>query len=233
LRNFAQVIDGTEEQRVYVSLNQQPAVKVSIQKQPDANTIEVAEGVKRRIEQLRQSGVIPQDMDLTATTDESVFISNSIANVTTAGLTGTALAAIAVLLFLGSLRQTLIIVIAIPLATLTAIILMKLFGLSLNVFSLGGLALGVGIVVDNSIVMLEAIAEDAGMTPGKDARTRLSSSQLLEQATISGQSVESALVASTATNLVAVVPFLLIGGFIALLFNELFSPLVLLSLPRF
>jgi hydrophobe/amphiphile efflux-1 (HAE1) family protein len=221
LRDFAQVIDGTEEQRVFVNLNQQPAVKVSIQKQPDANTIEVVEGVKQRIEELRQTGVIPEDMKLIPTTDESVFISNSISNVTTAGLMGTGLAAIAVLLFLGSLRQTLIIVIAIPLATLAAIILMKLFGLSLNVFSLGGLALGVGIVVDNSIVMLEAIAEDAGMTPGKDARTRLSLSELLKQAAISGQSVESALVASTATNLVAVVPFLLIGGFIALLFNEL------------
>jgi hydrophobe/amphiphile efflux-1 (HAE1) family protein len=221
LRDFARVIDGTEEQRVYVSLNQQPAVKVSIQKQPDANTIEVVEGVKQRIQELRQSRIIPEDMELIATTDESVFISNSISNVTSAGLTGTALAAIAVLFFLGSLRQTLIIVIAIPLATLAAIILMRLFGLSLNVFSLGGLALGVGIVVDNSIVMLEAIAEDAGMTPGKDARTRLSASQLLQQAAISGQSVESALVASTATNLVAVLPFLLIGGFIALLFNEL------------
>ena len=221
LRNFAQVIDGTEEQRVYVSLNQQPSVKVSIQKQPDANTIEVVEGVKRRIEELRQGGVLPDDMELIATSDESVFISNSISNVTTAGLTGTALAALAVLLFLGSLRQTLIIVMAIPLATLAAIILLKLFGLSINVFSLGGLALGVGIVVDNSIVMLEAIAEDAGMTPGKDAHTRLSLSQLLEQAISSAQSVESALVASTATNLVAVVPFLLIGGFIALLFNEL------------
>jgi multidrug efflux pump subunit AcrB len=221
LRNFAQVIDGTEEQRVFVSLNQQPAVKVSIQKQPDANTIEVVEGVKQRLEELRQNGVIPEDMELIATTDESVFISNAIGNVTSSGLIGTGLAAIAVLLFLGSLRQTLIITLAIPLATLAAIILMRLFGLSINVFSLGGLALGVGIVVDNSIVMLEAIAEDAGMTPGKDARTRLSLSQLLEQATISGQSVESALLASTATNLVAVLPFLLIGGFIALLFNEL------------
>jgi multidrug efflux pump subunit AcrB len=229
LRDFAQVIDRTEEQRVFVNLNQQPAVKVSIQKQPDANTIEVVEGVKQRIKELRQTGVIPEDMKLIPTTDESVFISNSIANVTSSGLMGTGLAAIAVLLFLGSLRQTLIIVIAIPLATLAAIILMKLFGLSINVFSLGGLALGVGIVVDNSIVMLEAItlprnlrnAEHAGMTPGQDARTRLGGGQLLEQATISAQSVESALVASTATNLVAVVPFLLIGGFIALLFNEL------------
>ena len=221
LSNFAKVIDGTEEQRVHVSLNQQPAVKVSIQKQPDANTIEVVEGVKRRLDELRQEGVIPKDMDLIATSDESIFISNSISNVVIAGLTGTALAAIAVLLFLGSLRQTLIIVMAIPLATLAAIILMKLFGLSINVFSLGGLALGVGIVVDNSIVMLEAIAEAAGMTPGKDSSTGLSLRQLLERATMSSQSVESALLASTTTNLVAVVPFLLIGGFIALLFNEL------------
>lgn len=221
LRDFAEVIDGTEEQRIFVALNQQGAVKVSIQKQPDANTIEVVEGVKRRIAELRQSGVIPEDMQVIATSDESVFIQNAISNVTSSGLVGTALAAIAVLLFLGSLRQTLIIVVAIPLATLAAVILMKLFGLSINVFSLGGLALGVGIVVDNSIVMLETIAEDAGMTPGKDSRTRLTPKQLILQAVRSGQSVESALVASTATNLVAVLPFLMIGGFIALLFNEL------------
>jgi len=221
LRNFAEIIDGTEEQRVFVSLNQQPAVKVSIQKQPDANTIEVVQGVKRRIAELRQSGVIPNDMELTATLDESVFISNAISNVTSSGLVGAGLAALAVFLFLGSLRQTLIIVLAIPLATLAAIIMMRLWGLSINVFSLGGLALGVGIVVDNSIVMLETIAEDAGMTPGQDTRTRLTARQLIDQSARSGQSVESALVASTTTNLVAVLPFLLIGGFIALLFNEL------------
>ena len=221
LRDFAEVIDGTEEQRVFVSLNQQPAVKISLQKQPDANTVEVVDGVKNRIQDLRESGVIPADMLLIATLDESQFIQNSISNVTTSGLIGAALAAIAVLLFLGSLRQTLIIVLAIPLATLMAIILMGVFGLSLNVFSLGGLALGVGIVVDNSIVMLENIGEGAGMTPGKDAITRLKPQQLIAQAERSSREVESALIASTSTNLVAVLPFLLIGGFIALLFNEL------------
>jgi multidrug efflux pump subunit AcrB len=221
LRDFAQVIDDTEQQRLFVALNKQPAVKVSIQKQADANTIQVVEGVKQRIEELRQAGVIPDDMELIPTLDESVFIQNAVSNVTSSGLIGAGLAGVAVLLFLGSLRQTLIIVFAIPLATLAAIILMRLFGLSINVFSLGGLALGVGIVVDNSIVMLETIAEDAGMTPGKDARSRLNARQLIAQAVRSGQSVESALVASTATNLVAVLPFLLIGGFLALLFNEL------------
>jgi multidrug efflux pump subunit AcrB len=221
LREFAEVIDGTEEQRLFVYLNGQPAVKLSIQKQPAANTIEVVEGVKNRIAALRQSGVIPEDMKLLPTLDESRFISNSISNVTTSGLVGAGLAAIAVLLFLGSLRQTLIIVLAIPLATVAAIILMQLFGLSINVFSLGGLALGVGIVVDNSIVMMETIAEGVGMTPGQDAKSRLSSKQLIDQAVSSSGEVESALVASTTTNLVSVLPFLLIGGFFSLLFNEL------------
>lgn len=221
LRDFARVIDGNQQQRVFVNLNGQPAVKVSIQKQPDANTIAVVTAVKQRVEQLRQAKTIPESMKLLPTLDESIFIQNAIFNVTTSGLVGTALAAIAVLLFLGSLRQTLIIVLSIPLATLVAIILMGAFGLSLNVFSLGGLALGVGIVVDNSIVMLEAIAEGADMTPGKDTRSRLGLNQLIQRSIQSSQEVESALLASTSTNLVAVLPFLLIGGFIALLFNEL------------
>ncbi|MFB2898501.1 efflux RND transporter permease subunit [Aerosakkonemataceae cyanobacterium BLCC-F50] len=221
LREFAEVIDGTEEQRIFVFLNGEPAVKVSVTKQPDANTITVVDGVKKRISELRKSGLVPEDMQIVATLDESRFINNSISNVTSSGLIGAGLAAIAVLLFLGSLRQTLIIVIAIPLATIAAIILMQLFGLSINVFSLGGLALGVGIVVDNSIVMMETIAEGAGLTPGKDSRTRLSSKQLVESAVNSSQSVESALLASTTTNLVSVLPFLLIGGFFSLLFNEL------------
>lgn len=221
LRDFARVIDGTQQQRVFVNLNGQPAVKISVQKQQDANTISVVNAVKQRVEQLRQSGAIPETMTLLPTLDESVFIQNAISNVTTSGLIGTGLAAIAVLLFLGSLRQTLIIVVSIPLATLAAIILMGVFGLSLNVFSLGGLALGVGIVVDNSIVMLEAIAEGAEMTPGKDTKSRLGLNQLIERSIQSSQEVESALLASTSTNLVAVLPFLLIGGFIALLFNEL------------
>jgi CzcA family heavy metal efflux pump len=221
LRDFAEVIDGSEQQRIFVLLNSEPAVKVSIQKQPDANTVNVVDAVKTRLQQLQASGVVPEGTIITPTLDESQFIRNSISNVVTSGLIGTGLAAFAVLVFLGSLRQTFIIVIAIPLASLAAIILMGVFGLSLNIFSLGGLALGVGIVVDNSIVMLENIAEGAGMTPGKDTKTRLTPQQLIHRAEKSSQEVESALIASTSTNLVAVMPFLLIGGFISLLFNEL------------
>ncbi|HEY9814684.1 MAG TPA: efflux RND transporter permease subunit [Candidatus Obscuribacterales bacterium] len=225
LRDVATVQDGTEEQRIFVLLNGQPAVKISIQKQSDANTVEVVDAVKARLESLRETGLIPENMLLTATLDESRFINNSIQNVAIAGLTGATLAAVAVLLFLGSLRQTFIIVLAIPLATLASIMMMGLFGLSLNVFSLGGLALGVGIVVDNAIVMLENISKDAkpavAMVRNSRRSRRDAQRRVIAQAQESSQALESALLASTTTNLVSVLPFLLIGGFISLLFNEL------------
>jgi multidrug efflux pump subunit AcrB len=229
LRDFAEVIDGTENQRVSVYLNRQPAVKLSVQKQPDANTITVVDRVKQRIKQLQQSGLIPADMVLTATTDESRFIRNSLNDVIFNAISGALLAAAAVLLFLGSLRQTFIISLAIPLCSLAAIAMMKLFGLSLNVFSLAGLTLGIGQAIDTSVVILENISEKAGKTPNQrqgDLGTRRlgdeeNSKFFIESAIASSQEVESALVAATAANLVSVVPFLLIGGFISLLFNEL------------
>ncbi|MBE9060582.1 efflux RND transporter permease subunit [cf. Phormidesmis sp. LEGE 11477] len=228
LRDFAEVIDGTEEQRIFVNLNGQPAVKVSVQKQPTANTITVVEGIKQKLMELEASGLVPADLVINATLDESVFVQNAVRNVAISGLTGAGLAAIAVLLFLGSLRQTFIIVIAIPLATLVAILTMGIFGLSLNVFSLGGLALGVGIVVDNAIVMLENITK--GVEARHEANDRKNNRKgagrknnraVIRQAEVSSRELESALFASTTTNLVAVLPFLLIGGFISLLFNEL------------
>lgn len=221
LRDFASVSDGTEEQRVFAFLNKKSAVKVSIQKQPEANTIAVVDGIKQRIEQLRQSGLIPADMVLTPTLDESVFIRNSLADVTNSAISGALLAAAAVLLFLGSVRQTLIITLAIPLCTLAAIILMKLFGLTINVFSLAGLAVGIGQAIDTSVVILENIAERAGMTPENKQRAYLPQQEMIDSTIASSQEVESALVAATGANLISVLPFLLIGGFVALLFNEL------------
>lgn len=224
LRDFAQIIDASKRQRVFVTLNGKNAVRVSIQKQPDANTIEVTDAVKQKLEQLRQQGIITSDMLLIPTLDESKFIRNALTNVITSGVSGALLAAIAVLLFLGSLRQTLIIVISIPLAIFAALILMGMFNIGLNVISLGGLALGVGIVVDNSIVMLETIAEGVGLTPGSPIKTlkvQDDSQEFIDTVIASSQKVESALLASTSTNLVAVLPFLFIGGLISLLFNQL------------
>ena len=213
LKDIATIIDRNAEQRVFVTLNGKPAVKISIEKQPDANTVTVIGEVEQKLARLKESGLIPDEMALVTTRNESQFITNSISNVAIAGVTGTLLSAIAVFLFLGSLRQTFIVVTVIPLATLVAIILMKLWGLSLDIFSLGGLALGVGIVVDNSIVMLENISDRVSEVKRKE--------EVLEQAIIASNEVESALIASTATNLVAVLPFLLVGGLFSLLFRSL------------
>ncbi len=221
LRDFAQVADGTEDQRIFVSLNKQPAVKLSIQKQPDANTIAVVEAVKRRVEELRQAGAIPKDTELIPTLDESVFIQESLDSVTDAALSGAVLAALAVLLFLGSLRQTLIISLTIPLCTLAAAIAMKLCGFSLNVFTLAGLAISVGQAVDTSVVVLENINKRSvalGESSHDSDGHRQAAIGLVEE---SSREVESSLVAATGGNLVSVLPFLLIGGFISLLFNEL------------
>ncbi|MEG4588099.1 efflux RND transporter permease subunit [Microcoleus sp. MOSTC5] len=222
LRDFARVNDGTEEQRVKVFLNQKPAVKISILKQPDANTITVVDGVKNRIKEMQESGLISADMTVVTTLDESRFIRNSLADVANAGVSGAVLAAIAVLFFLGSLRQTLIISLTIPLCTLAAIILMRLFGMSLNLFSLGGLALGIGQAIDTSVVILENIVVGLDSNPHlKKGRIKDRKERTIEESVLRSEEVESAMVASTAANLVSVLPFLLIGGFFSLLFNEL------------
>ncbi|WP_271252925.1 efflux RND transporter permease subunit [Pseudanabaena sp. Chao 1811] len=216
LRDFAEIVDGTEEQRVFTSLNGQAAVRLLVTKQPDANTIEVVDRVTEKIAGLQVSGAIPSDAIITATLDESKLIRASVANVASSGILGAILAGTAVLLFLGSIRQTLIITLAIPLATLASIIAMGIFGFSMNLFSLGGLALGVGGVVDCSIVMLDNIINGL-----KRNRQNYGVQDTIAQAQISSSEIESALVASTSTNLVVIFPFLLLGGFLSLLFNQL------------
>jgi multidrug efflux pump subunit AcrB len=220
LRDFAEIIDSTEEQRVFTTLNGQEAVRLLITKQPDANTIEVVDRVKEKIATLQENGLIPSDAEVTATIDESRLIRASVANVAWSGIIGSGLAAIAVFLFLGSLRQTLIISLAIPLATLAAVICMGIFGFSLNLFSLGGLALGVGIVVDNSIVMLENITIGIAKIRKRNAG-EAGFDDIINQSQASSAEIESALIASTSTNLVVIFPFLLLGGFLSLLFNQL------------
>lgn len=192
----------------------------------------VVEAVKRKLAEIQTSGRVPADLTILPTLDESRFIQNSIANVTSSGLLGALLAAVAVLFFLGSLRQTLIIVLAIPLATLMAILLMGLFDLSLNVFSLGGLALGVGIVVDNSIVMLEAIVNRVQDSDLPDsARNGARGEWVIRQSEQASQELESALLASTTTNIVAVVPFCWWVAFSHCCLTSSFSPSALPS-PR-
>ena len=221
LANVAQVIDSHEEQRLQVRYNDIPGVKVSIQKQPSANTVNVAEAVKQQVKWLQQQSLLPSGMQIQIVDDQSIYVRNSLNNAIIAAVSGAILAMIVVYLFLGNLRHTLIIGSAIPIAIMVTFILMGLGGLSLNIMTLGGLALGVGMLVDNTIVMLENISRHQ---QEKDVvETEYTAGLNIDSAaavTAAGE-VNSAIVASTSTNLAAVLPFLFIGGLIGLLFQEL------------
>lgn len=210
VRDVAEVIDGLQDEKLRIRLNGTPGVKVSIQKQPQANTVAVVDAVQRQLDWLSRQRLVPEDVKIEGVSDQSIYVRQSLANATTAAASGALLAMIVIYLFLGDLRRTLIIGTGIPIAIMVALVLMAATGLTLNIMTLGGLALGVGMLVDNTIVMLENIYRHQGM--GK------SSAQASSDA---AAEVNSAIVASTTTNLAAVVPFLFIGGLIGLLFREL------------
>ncbi|MGH7449538.1 MAG: efflux RND transporter permease subunit, partial [Longimicrobiales bacterium] len=211
LHEIADVQDTNREQRLWARLDGVPAVRLSVRKQPNANTVLVAEQVDRTLTSLAASQFIPGDIEFETTQNQATFIRNSISSVRNAALMGAVLAMIVVLLFLGSLRKTFIIGLAIPIAILATFVMMGLGKLTLNIMSLGGLALGVGLLIDNSIVMLENIF-----------RHREEGNEDVERAAHDGAAeVQGAVLASTATNLAAVVPFLLISGLAALIFREL------------
>lgn len=211
LDDIATVRDGFREQRVFVRLNGVSATQMSVFKQPDANTVQVVEAVNAQLESLRESGFIPADIRWQTTKNESFFVRGSIDAVTAAALSGSLLSMIVVLTFLGSLRKSLAIGLSIPVAILATFSLMGLGGLTLNVISLGGLALGVGLLLDNAIVMLENIARH---------REALHKNPF-DAAHDGADEVASAIVAGTLTNLAAVVPFLLASGFAAMVFRDL------------
>jgi hydrophobe/amphiphile efflux-1 (HAE1) family protein len=211
LSEVAQVRDTNREQRLWARLDGVPAVRLSVRKQPNANTVAVAEQVDGRLEALSASAFIPGDIAYSTIQDQATFIRGSVNSVRNAALMGALLAMLVVLFFLGSLRKTFVIGLAIPTAILATFIMMGLGDLTLNILSLGGLALGVGLLIDNSIVMLENIF-----------RHREEGNEGAEEAAHEGAAeVTSAVTASTATNLAAVVPFLLISGLAALIFREL------------
>jgi hydrophobe/amphiphile efflux-1 (HAE1) family protein len=211
LSEVAEVRDGYREQRVFVRLNGVPATQLTVYKLPGANTIAVVDEIEATMTRLTRSGFIPEDVRWQTTQDGAAFIRGSLAAVTAAAVTGAVLSMLVVLCFLGSLRKSAIIGLAIPFAILTTFVLMGWGGLTLNVISLGGLALGVGLLLDNAIVMLENISRHQSR-PGNDPETA---------AHEGADEVISAITAGTLTNLAAVAPFLLVTGFAALVFREL------------
>ncbi|HIP53766.1 MAG TPA: efflux RND transporter permease subunit, partial [Chromatiales bacterium] len=212
LGEVTKVIEGAEEERLRIRLNGVPGVKLSIQKQPRANTVTVVEEVQHRIDQLHDNNIIPPEIEIHPVDDEARYVRQALNNAINAAVSGALLAMLVVYLFLGSVRRTLIIGSAIPIAILVTFILMTMGGLTLNIMTLGGLALGIGMLVDSTIVMLENIYRHQRLHPQEppEERSRLAAAE-----------VNSAIVASTTTNLAAVLPFLFIGGLVGLLFREL------------
>ncbi|WP_151670222.1 efflux RND transporter permease subunit [Nitrincola schmidtii] len=210
LDEVATILDTHKDERLRIRANGIPALQLSIQNQPDANTISVANHVQTRMQWLSDQGLIPDDIEIYPISDQSIYVRQALNNSVIAVVSGALLAMSVVYLFLGNLRRTLIIGSAIPIAVMVTFVLMGISNLTLNIMTLGGLALGVGMLVDNTIVMLENIY-----------RHQREGEATLEDAENAAAEVNSAILASTSTNLAAILPFLFVGGLVGLLFREL------------
>ncbi len=207
LRDIATVEDSNEEVRYIVTVNGQPAVRMFIFKQSGANTVEVSDSVWEEAKAIQLD--FPS-VTLEATWDSADFIRASIRNVESATVVGGSLAVLVLLFFLRSISATLIIGVAIPVSVIATFALMYFNGFTLNTVSFGGLALGVGMLVDNSIVVLENIFRhrEEGLAPR-------------QAAVIGSKEVATAITASTLTTVAVFVPVMFIGGISAQTFKQL------------
>ncbi len=207
VRDIAIVEDSWEKITRVVRINGQPGIRLSINKQSGKNTVEVAKGVLREIERINRD--IPQ-ISLTPIIDTSDYIQRSITNVGSMALYGGMLAVLVLLFFLRNIGGTAIIATAIPISVVTTFALMYFGGFTLNIMTLGGLALGVGMLADNAIVVLENIfrRRESGGGP--------------EQAAVSGsEEVISPIIASTFTTLVVFLPLIFVRGMAGVMFKQL------------
>ncbi len=208
VRDVAQVVDTFEDPSDMVRINREPGIRMSVTNQSGTNTVEVAERLRREVENINRD--YAGRAELSVVTDTSEYIEDSIANVQGAVLAGAILAILVLLFFLRNIRSTIIIGVAIPISIIGIFTLMYYFGITLNLVSFGGVALGVGLLVDNAIVILENIFRK--LEDGEESVT----------AAIEGsREVGSAIVASTITTLVVFVPVIFLTGFAAIFFGQM------------
>ncbi|MEM6795345.1 MAG: efflux RND transporter permease subunit [Acidobacteriota bacterium] len=207
LGDVARVERGARQRDVITRFGGREAVEMALYKEGDANTVRVAEAVRMRLEELR--GELPEGVELHVGADQSSFISASIREVLSNALVGGAIAVAILLLFLRDARSTVIIGASIPLSIVATFFLMYRTGTSLNVMSLGGLALGVGMLVDNAIVVLEAIHKHRERGAGP-----------LEAARRGAGEVGQAVIASTLTTVAVFLPVVFLEGVAAQLFRD-------------
>ena len=208
LGQIADVTDTYEKLNRLVRVNGERGLRVAIRKQADANTVEVSQRVLAEIDAV--NAAFPQ-IKIIPVINQGNFIERSIANVSRSVLYGSALTILVLLFFLRNLRSTLVISLAIPISVIATFTLIYFGGFTLNLMTLGGLALGVGMMVDSSIVVLENIF-----------RRRDENAEAPEVAAVEGTlEVRTAIVASTITTLVIFLPLIFVRGISGILFKEL------------
>ena len=208
LGQIAEVKDTYEKLTRIVRVNGERGLRVGIRKQANANTVEVSRRILAEIEAVNQA--FPQ-INIVPVINQGNFIERSIANVARSVLYGGGLAIVVLLFFLHSFRSTLVISLSIPISIVTTFALMFFGGFTLNLMTLGGLALGVGMMVDSSIVVLENIF-----------RRRIENGEEAEEASVEGaREVGPAIIASTITTLVIFLPLIFVRGVSGILFKEL------------
>ena len=208
LRDVADVIDTIKEQTLYVRINNTPGVLLFIQKQATANTIEVVDAVKKALPKIEKT--LPKDVKLNIAFDSSEFIKNSIRNLSNAIVYGGIFVILVVLLFLRKIRASLIIILTIPFSLIVAFITLYLIGGTINLISLAFLAIAVGIVVDNAIVVLENITRH--IERGENPQTA---------SVIAANEIGLAISASSLTNIAVFLPLAFLTGIAGFLFKEL------------
>ncbi|MDR3078073.1 MAG: efflux RND transporter permease subunit, partial [Planctomycetota bacterium] len=214
--DVAEVSDGMNRVRRVTRIDQQDGLRVAVMKQSGANTVAVASQVVEEVGKIRRDY---PNLNIKIIVNTADYINNSISNVTVSAISGGGLAIILVLLFLRNILSTLVIAISIPVSVIATFAALYLNGLTLNLMTLGGLALGVGMLVDSSVVVLEnifRIHEEEGLEPAQAA----------EKGT---DEVFSAIIASTLTTLVVFLPLVFIKGMAGLMFRE-FALVVAFSL---
>src|SRR6056297_1522693 len=207
LSDVAEVRDGFADLTTLARTNGERSLSLSIQKQTDANTVEVAGSVKEEMKLIEEDY---SSYSFAMAMDQSEFIQDSINSVSRNAVLGGLLAVIILFLFLRNVSSTIIIATAMPISIIGTFILMYFADVNLNVISLGGLALGVGMLVDNAVVVLENIYRYRSMGEGK-----------IEAAREGASEVGMAIAASTITTVVVFLPIVFVEGMAGQLFKDL------------
>jgi HAE1 family hydrophobic/amphiphilic exporter-1 len=205
--DLAQVVDGVQQPRNLAMLDTSPALALDVLKQSGANTVEVADGVAAMVRRL--SGELPAGVSLQVVRDDSTFIRDSIHDVNLTMIIGGILTVLIVFAFLNSWRSTVITGLTLPISVIAAFTVMKVFGFTLNVMTLMGLSLAIGMLIDDAIVVRENIVRH--LQRGQDH---------VEAALSGTEEIGLAVMATTFTIVAVFIPVAFMGGMVGKFFYE-------------